>query len=361
MERKTHTTTGRTKRRHILAFLFMLFALPTWAAQAANVFVPAFAITSWVDLDAEIQTRAKFQLAFDGGYKYQAKVAFQYYNLDVESLDPLDPAASPYQALVFDGVQASLRGIFSFLDLTYWTGFYGLLGETKHYRGPLYHSWDGFDYEAYYVVTGTGLILTGNFAESVATDLYVYQRTGTDYINSLDLTFRFAKGPVTFGLYSGASDQVFRAGVHFIYIGNEIEFYLTAGNLTVSKQYSFDFDNFFFLAEEWFKMGKLDLVLSVFARPLVHYNYLSRKYEDTGEQNDIDFNFDLFFTSEKGTFSPGGEFNIRTNSVDDLAISLSPYVSVYSAGLVWKFKLEFNLLSQSRDPFTAYIDLQSSF
>jgi hypothetical protein len=359
MRRKIINPTYRgRKRRFIVFFVIIIFALPAGAALAANVFVPTFDITSWVDLDAEIQTRAKFQLTFDGGYKYQAKVAFQYYNIDVETLDVV---ANPYQAITFDGAQASIRGIFSFLDLTYWTGFYGLLGESKHYKGFLYHREGGFEYEGYYVMTGTGLVLTGNISKSIASDLFVYQRTGTGHINSLDLTFRFARDPVTFGLFAGLSDQAFRAGTHVVYLGKDIEFYLTAGTLTIGKQYSLSFDDFFFLAETWFKLGKWDLVLSAFTRPTVHYNYLTREYADTGEQSDIDFNFDFFYTPEKGIFSPGAELNVRTNSMEDLAISLSPYVSVYNSGLVWKIKFDFNLISQSRDLFTAYLNLQSSF
>jgi hypothetical protein len=356
MKQQTKNHTGRTGARRIPAFpiiLIMLFALPPWAALAANVFVPSYDVASWADLDAYIQTRAKFRLSFDGGYKYQAKVAFQYYNVDVD--------ANPNQAVVFDGAQASLRDIFSFLDLTYFTGYYGLLGETKHYKGPLYHGGTGFEYEAYYVTAGTGMGLTGNITEGIATDLFVYQQTGAGYINSLDLNFRFARGPLTFGLYTGVSDQVYRAGTQFTFIGDEIELYLTLGSLTISKEYSFNFDDFFFLAEEWFKLGKFDLVLSVFTRPLVHYNYVQRAYVPTNERSDIDFNFDFFFTPEKGAFSPGGEFNIRTNAADDLGVSLSPYVSVYSSGIVWKIKAEFNVISQSRDLFTGYVSLQSSF
>jgi hypothetical protein len=356
MVRKTLDFVYRGKKRHIPALpvlFFLLLFLPPCAALAANVFVPDYDIASWADLDAYIQTRAKFQLAFEGGYKYQAKVAFQYYNIDTD--------ANPNQAVVFDGAQASLRDIFSFLDLTYFTGYYGLLGETKHYKGPLYHGGTGFEYEAYFVTTGTGMGLTGNFAEGIAADLFVYQQTGAEYINSLDLNFRFGKGPLTFGLYTGVTDQIYRAGTHFTYVGKEIEFYLTAGTLTIAKDYSFNFDDFFFLAEEWFNMGKVDLVLSVFTRPLIHYNYVQRAYVNTNERSDIDFNFDLFYTPDKGAFSPGGEFNIRTNSADDLGISLSPYVTIYSSGIVWKIKAEFNLISQSRDLFTGYINLQSSF
>ena len=352
MRRKTDIRAGRTKKPHLSAILFIFLALPAWGASGANVFVPVFDLTSWVSMKAEIQTRADFGLTFDGGNKYQAEVAFKYYNLAVET--------NPTPAVVFDGVKASVRDVLRFLDITYFTGFYGILGEGIHYKGHLYHR-GGFEYEGYYPVVGTGLLFTGRITGRMAAGLSVYQGAGSGYINSMDLTYSAGSDSMGFQLFTGVSDQVYRAGTMLTFSGNEIELSLTVGTLTIEEGRSITFDDFYFLAEEWFKMNRWDLWLSVFTRPRVHYDYPSRQYADTGEMNDIDFNFDLSNTSKKGTFTTGGEFNIRTDSLDDLGVSFSPYISIFSSGLTWKIKVDLNLLSQSRDLFSAYLNLQSSF
>ena len=352
MRRKTDTRAGRTKKPRLTALFFIFFAFPAWGACGANVFVPVFDLTSWVNADAKIETRADFGLTFDGGNKYQAEVTFKYYNLAVET----DPA----QAVLFDGANASVRDVLQFLDITYFTGFYETLGEGMHYKGHLYHR-GGFEYVGYYPVAGTGLLFTGHITERMAAGLSAYQRVGSEYIDSMDLTYSAGSDSLGFQLFTGVSSQVYRAGTMLTFSGNEIELSLTVGTLTIEEGRSITFDDFYFLAEEWFKMNRWDLWLSVFTRPRIHYDYVTRLYADTGETNDIDFNFDLSNTSKKGTFTTGGEFNIRTDSLDDLGVSFSPYISIFSSGLTWKIKVDLNLLSQSRDLFSAYLNLQSSF
>jgi hypothetical protein len=44
-----------------------------------------------------------------------------------------------------------------------------------------------------------------------------------------------------------------------------------------------------------------------------------------------------------------------------LGIYLSPYISVYTAGVTWKVKIDFNLISQAKDFVTAYLNISASF
>ena len=334
-----------------LIFIIILFAVHT--ASAANVFVPTFDLTSWINLKAEIETRGQFDLALDGGYKYQAQVSFQYYNLDIES--------NPAQSIIFNGASASVRGIMNRLDVTYFTGFYDVIGKGTHYKGHLYHRESGFEYDGFYPVVGTGIIPSVKIADWMNSALYLYQRSGSEYVNSMDITLGLAKDPLTFSLFTGVSGTQYKIGAEFAFRKDNIEFYLTAGTLSISKSSSFDFDDFYFLSEEWFKMNRWNLILSVFTRPEVHYNSVQRRYIATEERSDIDFNFDLYHTFKGEKVIAGGEYNIQTNKTDDFGIYLSPYVSLYTSGLAWKIKLDFNLISESRDFITAYLNLQSSF
>ena len=67
------------------------------AAWGANVFVPSMDLTTKANLQAQLETRGEFAISFDGGYKYQAKLAFQYYDTMLED--------DTYSYLVFDGAR----------------------------------------------------------------------------------------------------------------------------------------------------------------------------------------------------------------------------------------------------------------
>ncbi len=341
--------------RFIIIFLILLcFQLTVVTfTYGANVFVTTMDITSRINLDAEIGTRGIFDISLDGGYKYQGKLLFQYYNLDLEN--------DTSRALVFDGAQASVNDIFNFLDLTYFTGFYGIIGEGKHYKGHLYHQTPGFDYNGYLPVRGTGLVFGSSYYDMYTGQIFVYQRWGNSYINSLDFTFGLQKDPVIFSLFGGVSSSEYRAGSQIKYLGENVELYFTMGNPTIVQGRRIEFDDFYFLLEEWFKLKNWNLILSVFMRPKKHYNYLLRDYWDTGEKNDIDFNFDLNYEPEARYFSTGGELNIQTNKTDALGVYISPYISIFTSGLTWKIKVNFNVVSETQDLITAYLNIKASF
>ena len=269
--------------RNTTAFIVaLLLIVPLSAAQGANVFVPLMDVTSRVDMQGEVETRGQFRISFDGGYKYQARLSFQYYNLHIEE------DSSP--SLLFDGAQATINDIFTFMDLTYWTGFYGILGEGAHYKGYLYHMDEsGFDYDGYLPVVGTGMVLGADFSSVYRGQLFVYQRYGSGWINSVDLTLGLNGDPLCFTLFLGASDQTYRAAAQIQYLGREVELYLTVGDPAIQSLNSLSYDDLYFLLEEWFLMKNWNLILSVFMRPDNHYNYELREFVDTNEENDIDF------------------------------------------------------------------------
>jgi len=335
------------------AGLFLVFSSIS-IATGANVFVTNMDLTSRINLDAEIETRGEFDISFDGGYKYQGKLLFQYYNTDLEN--------DTTGVIKFDGAQASVKSILHFLDLTYWTGFYGILGEGKHYKGHLYHRSPGFDYNGYLPILGTGLVLGSSYYDLMSGKVFIYQRYGSTFIDSLDVSFSLSTFDyILLNLFTGITGSNYRVGIQVQYLGEDTEFYLTIGDPTIQAGRTVDFDDFYFLLEEWFKMGNWNLILSIFTRPQIHYNYNQRDYVATGERNDIDFNFDLNYEPEASYYSGGGELNIQTNKLETFGVSLSPYISIFTSGLTWKIKVDFNFLTQSRDFITAYLNIVASF
>jgi hypothetical protein len=341
---------GSTKS-FLLAATFLTIASVSFGA---NVFVPIMDLTTFFSQDGDLQTRGQFDIELNGGYKYQAKVAFEYLNPTLEA------DSSP--SLIFDGAEATIRQLFSVLDVTYWTGYHGVIGEGDYYVGHLYHREDGFEYKGYLPLLGTGVILGAQSADSrYGGRVYTYQRYGVRYLNSFDLEFNLDTDPFLFNAYVGESDLEWRAGIQFKYVGDKIGFYLTAGNLTLSSSNILNFDNLYFLLEERFSAGNWNFIPSIFARPKYHYNYISRSYELTGETNDIDFNFNLNYAPQTKNYSFGAELNLQTNKAEAFGIYVSPYVGFYTLGMNWSFKVDINAASDVRSFVTGYLNVTASF
>lgn len=341
----------RLKNKVIILVILLLGILQV--AWGANVLVPTMDLTTKANLQAQLETRGEFAVSFNGGYKYQAKLAFQYYDTMLED--------DTHSSLIFDGAQASIKDIFKAVDFTYFTGYYGILAEGKFYKGHLYHGIGGFDYNGYLPILGTGFIVGNSCPEVFEGKAYVYQQYGMSYINAFDLLFGVNLDPFTARLFLGMATGAYRIGTQLMWLGEATEIYLTIGNPGISASDKVDFDDFYLLMEEWFKMGNLNLILSVFSRPNIHYNYITRGYSPTNETNDLDFNFNLNYAPEESSFSGGGELNVQTNSQEPVGVYLSPYIKVFSSGVTWKVKVDFNLISQARNFMTAYLNINASF
>ncbi len=342
------------RTRFVKYLLVLLFLLVSPALFGANVLVSTMDLATFFTQSGDLNTRGQFDLDFNGGYKYQGKIAFEYLNGNLETDDT--------QSLIFDGASASVNRIGGFFDLTYWTGYNGVVGEGDFYVGHLYHRDDNFEYLGYLPLLGTGLIFGARSRdERYGGKIYTYQRYGAGHINSVDLEFNLNAQPVLFNAYLGESDTRWRAGLQFKYMGESIGIYLTIGNLTLRRGELLDFDNFYFLLEERFSVGNWNFIPSVFARPEYHYDYANRAYAPTNETNDIDFNFNLNYAPETKNFGLGGELNIQTNSVEEFGVFISPYAELYTRGIIWKLKIDFNVLSETRDLITGYLNINASF
>ncbi len=329
---------------------------------AANIFIPSLELTSKLYPSSIVQTRVAFQLMLEGGYKYGGKLFLASYNTDLErSIVPV---------ITFDGAQVTVRDIFNVIDFTYWTGYYDILGEGKHYKGYLYH-WDenGFDYNGYRPILGTGFIVGAHYYDILEGKIFVYRRMGTVYFNSIDLTFNVDIDPIIGRVFLGLSDDdeevgpnpIFRFGLQFIYFGDSTESYITIGVPDYAIGDLIGFDKFYLLVEQWFMFSNFNIILSIFSRPDVHYNFLSRDYISTGEINDIDFNLDLNYEPEAQFFSLGAAVNVQTNSFEPFGLFVSPYINIFTSGLAWKIKMDINIISQRAEVVTGFVSASISF
>jgi hypothetical protein len=338
---------------HRIVLLLSALLMATSTATAANISVSNMDLTTFFDQTGELQSRGDFDISLDGGYKYQGSLQFQYLNNDLEG-DP-DPS------LRFYGASATVREVFRVMDFTYWTGYYTTLGEGDHYAGHLYHRSSGFEYNGYLPLQGTGLSLRFPSDRTNGGELFLYQRYGASRLNSLDFTLDFGSDPFSLALFTGVTESVYRLGGKLSYVGDVAEFYLTIGDPAIEDLGDVTYDDLYFLLEEWFNIGNWNLILSVFSRPKIHYDYIQRDYLPTGEVNDIDFNFDLNYEPATRYWAAGTELNLQSNKDEDLGVFISPYISLFTSGIVWKIKVDFNVSSETREFLTGYLDINASF
>jgi hypothetical protein len=342
-----------TRRWYLIALVLSVTLAAAARAPAANIFVAEMDLTTFFDQNGELQSRGDFEISLDGGYKYRGNLMFQYLGNDLEN-DP-DPS------LRFYGANATARDVFGVMDFTYWTGYYTILGEGKHYAGHLYHRNSGFEYNGYLPLLGTGVSLLFPLGGASEGEFYLYQRYGSSRIDSLDVTLGRGSRPFRFALFAGVTANVYRLAGQVIWAGDVAEFYLTIGDPAIDDLGEVTYDDFYFLLEQWFNIGGWSLILSVFSRPDVAYDYIQRDYLPTNETNDIDFNFDLNFEPATKYWAVGTELNIQSNRDEELGVFISPYVDFFTSGIVWEIKVDVNVFSQVREPVTGYLNINASF
>jgi hypothetical protein len=107
-------------------------------------------------------------------------------------------------------------------------------------------------------------------------------------------------------------------------------------------------------------MEKSGINFTLFFRPIVYHNI------ETGEeQGRIDMNFRYFFEISNTGFITGVDTTMRlnVNQVNDLSISLAPFISFSNSGLRWDASLRFNMLSFGNldEFFEMFVGISSSF
>ena len=351
----TRICQGDTMRAKSLIYLLVitfLFVAP--ALFGANVLVSTMDLATFFTQSGDLNTRGQFELGFNGGYKYHAELSFEYLNKDLET--------NTSQSLIFGGASESVNRVGGFFDFTYWTGYKGVIGEGDYYIGHLYHRDENFEYRGYLPLLGTGLIFgVRSRDDKYGGKVYTYQQYGVGYLNSVDLEFNLNTGPILFNVYAGESDNDWRVGLQFKYRGDKTGISLTMGNLNLRSGNILNFDNLYFLLEQRFSTGNWNFIPSVFARPKYHYDYVNRTFAATNETNDIDFNFNLNFAPETRNFGTGTELTVRTSSVEELGVSISPYAELYTPGVIWRLKVDFNVLTETRDLVTGHLNINASF
>jgi hypothetical protein len=88
---------------------------------------------------------------------------------------------------------------------------------------------------------------------------------------------------------------------------------------------------------------------------------VNRTYAPTNKTNDIDFNFNLNYAPVTKNYGFGSEVTVRTNNVEEFGLYISPYAQLYTLGINWSLKVDFNVITDTREFITGYLNINASF
>ncbi len=317
-----------------------------------------------------LQSRGSLALAVEGGYKFGGSVVLGYKNAS------LDPGASPL-GIDFRGLNVTVNDLGSLpLSLTFFIGdgdlfcsgdefvtAFGSRAIMTRYRGFLTFPNGITDqpnnaYDGIHQVRGTGLRLsvaqTGNpFVLSV----YAYQDSwftdGSGGSGNLlpgyysgDLRALAALGPVKIegflgGTYSPVSVYgYYRCGLLFHAEGPGVELLAEVGVPKFDPASEISLNLLYVLFEPRVHIGLFSFVPTFFWRPAYYLQ------QATGEAESFDVNLDLYVGDVASTLIQGGlEGDLRfTSAASTLpTLTVSPYLSFVTTGVLWEFKLDVTL------------------
>ena len=81
----------------------------------------------------------------------------------------------------------------------------------------------------------------------------------------------------------------------------------------------------------------------------------------TNQTNDIDFNFNLNYAPETKNYGVGSELTVRTSNVEGFGVYISPYAELYTLGINWRLKVDVNVITETRELITGYLNINASF
>ena len=398
------------------AILTAAFLLISFAAAAADLTIPRIDVATMgrtVDGELALVSSVSADLALSGGYKYGILLGFSFNsnnlgkavagrNFQIGHLGGDDPVSvedynnlvdhmNSQAALTFRVIRATARNLFNLpVDLNFFIGEgddfctddefiyrFGYAPFDTDYRGLFFFpNGIGGDisrqYNGLHRARGTGISLAFTSGSLILPMLYLYHENYNPFMNgsnskplySADARFLFNFDNVrmeTFAGMSWSANPIFRGGLaaHFI-AGSSAEFLFQGGVPGWNPEEKINIDNLYFLMEPRLKFGNFGMNVTFFYYPVTYHNIATPE-----EQGKADINFKAYIEIPKTSFTTGLDttMNLNINAMDEMAVSLSPFVSFSNSGLRWDARVRFNMLEfRNLDNFfEMFIGVSSSF
>ena len=321
-------------------------------------------------------SRGTFDIQIGSSYPLGARLVF---SLESDNLEDIYVDAP----VLFKSASISAREIFSIpLNFTLFTGVYDPLCDgdifpdrfgskpvETVYKGYMYFP-DGVRYDGIHQIAGTGIgIGTGkSLSDIFSLTAYVYQDgflEPGDY--SFDIRAALNGEAIKLESFVGMSFPVgtagyYRMGLLFFYDTGVIGEFLTQIGVPRWDPFSdiFSIDLFYFLFEPRVRFENFSLILTMFWHPKYYHQ------NETGELGDMDLNTNIQLgDSLESQFYGGLEAGLtfRTATPEDpFKTVLSPYITVNTPGVEWKFKIRSTVFPLSPDTlFEAFIGVRAEF
>ena len=359
---------------------------------AANLQVPDFRLISRgfvEDGSFLLSTRADASLLIEGGMKFGGELGLGFSQTGVEETTELPDSYNPDsvagyidRTLRFESASVFIRELFgSPLDVTYFTGRidrfasgrafedrFGTSPFATDFRGFRYFA-DGVLYDGLHRVNGTGLKLgTSSLAEWLYLAGYTYQNLNIDpgvYGSDLRALFNFDRIKLeTFvgSSYPQGDYGAYRGGLMLFFdTGAGGEFFTQLGVPYWEPGSSDDFgiEDFYFRFEPRIRFENFSIILSLFWHP--EY-YLEQR---TGERGAVDTNVKFLIGDPEQSPVRAGLDNAalyRPSADEQLRVTVSPFVSVTTAGVVWDFTLQTQVYPFSiESAFEGFLGIETAF
>lgn len=352
------------KKIFFILLLFSMLNCPN--SFTAEVNIPLLKLCSHAVYDDSkgiytVESIGEMEMQISGGYKFGGNVILGFNSNNLESFSDAGDAGFVFKSATI--------AIWDILNLPFSLAFF--IGETDilcsgegfsdyfgidpiitTYSGFMYFS-EGIVYDGIHLINGTGL-QTSFFPlkDTLSLFLYLYQDAHFDTAGKYSLDFRTMLNLNKFKLdfFTGATLPAgdagyYRMGALFYGAYGPGEF-LTQFGITRWDPVNdpFTIDLFYILFEMKLSFGILMVTPSFFFYPR-YYNQ-----QPTDEQGNVDFNLNFLFGDlKKGLVSGGLESNFSINTdtqdniLDNLSITLSPFLNLITSGVLWEFKISARL------------------
>lgn len=375
-----------------IALLAMLCA-GLASTHAANLTIPRFHLLTRGASDGGLfvlQTQADIDIQMGGGYKFGGQLSLSLASSNLE--EPSEPGPVYDQATIAAALRNRLglrsasvivRDLFGLpLDASYFVGEHSRLvngdifptqfGTTivaSDVRGLLYFP-TGVAYNGLHAIDGTGILLSSpGLAPWLFVDAALYQDAylgpgyySTDVRAALNFS-RFKVETFVGASFPQAAWGLYRGGLLLFYsTGQGGEFLTQIGvpRWAPVTDGELNIDDFYILFEPRVHIGLISIVLTLFWHP--EY-YVQAPTNDRGA-TDIIMRF-IAGDVQTNSVSGGLESAIRlrpSDATDQLRVSVSPFVSISTSGVLWDMKANFNVFPFALDSlFEAYVGVRTEF
>lgn len=342
-------------------FLIILIICSSSYVYTANVDVPLLFTLFSMDSNFNISPLVYMQLTISGGAKYSTQITFNYYFTDnsVFNIKDIDlQQHTIYPSIYVDSLYATINNILNLLNFSIFYGKYLDICEGGKFNNLNYTYSTSNNFESVYQVAGYGINLNFKLLNNTMSfDIAGYQKINSLYKYSLDIYFRIYNLSNFQIFIGGGTDDftIYRAAAKLVFSQENFNIKLVGGSqnlLTVSS-----ITDLYLVFEQSIFLPQFKETFSIFSKP----GYYGEESLSDSEKNSFIIYMDIAYNDKYETFFAGFLSNINLVNYSFSSIIISPYINFYYSGILWKFRINFNVTNLTNFFQSASISFETEF